>query len=90
MTVWAALAATTRRHALPRTPEMQLNLDQRKHLASVVDKVAIAYFAVIGYTSYTQGNWLVFVHAILAFAVIEWLALWVLSDRKDSEKKHVD
>ena len=69
---------------------MQLNADQRKHLASVVDKVAIAYFAVVGYTSYTQGNWLVFVHAIIAFAVTEAVALWVLQDRKVSEKPHVD
>lgn len=69
---------------------MTLNADQRKHLASVIDKAAIAYFAVVGYTSYTQGRWLMFVHAVLAFAVIEALALVVLSDRKDSEKKHVD
>jgi TRAP-type C4-dicarboxylate transport system permease small subunit len=88
--VLAVLALMSPGHAYLRMPEMRLNLDQRKHLASVVDKVAIAYFAVIGYTSYTQGNWLVFVHALVAFAGIEWFALWVLSDRKDSEKKHVD
>lgn len=69
---------------------MQLNLDQRKHLASVIDKVAIAYFAVVGYTSYTKGDWLMFVHAIAAFAVIEVIGLLVLQDRKDQEKKHVD
>jgi uncharacterized membrane protein len=69
---------------------MQLNQDQRKHLASVVDKVAIAYFAVVGYTAYTQGNWLVVVHAVPAFAVIEGLALWVLRDHKIQESKHVD
>lgn len=66
---------------------MQLNQDQRKHLASVVDKVAIAYFAVVGYTSYTQGNWLVFVHAVLGFTVIEAGALWLLGTRKDPEKQ---
>lgn len=69
---------------------MRLNPDQSKHLASVIDKAAIAYFAVVGYTAYSQANWLMFAHAILAFAVIEWVALWVLSDRKDSEKKHVE
>jgi hypothetical protein len=69
---------------------MQLNEDQRKHLASVADKVAIAYFAVVGYTAYTQGNWLVLVHAIPAFATIEAFALWILRDRKVQESKHVD
>ena len=49
---------------------MWLNYDQRKHLASVIDKAAIAYFAVVGYTSYTKGDWLMFVHALVAFAGI--------------------
>lgn len=61
---------------------VRLNQDQSKHLASVLDKAAIAYFAVIGYTSYTSGNWLVFVHAIVIFAIIELLALYVLRDKE--------
>lgn len=68
---------------------MQLNQDQCKHLASVVDKVAIAYFAVIGYTAFMQSNWLVLVHAVPAFVIIEAGALWVLRDRKVTESKHV-
>ena len=54
---------------------MRLNYDQRKHLTAVIDKAAIAYFAVVGYTSYTKGDWLMFVHALVAFAVIEAGAL---------------
>lgn len=69
---------------------MRLNPDQSKHLASVIDKVAIAYFAVVGYTAYVKGDWLMFGHSVVAFGVIEALALLVLSGRKDSEKKHVD
>jgi K+-transporting ATPase A subunit len=72
---------------------LSFNLDQAKHLAGVLDKVAIAYFAVVGYTSYSQRDWLVFVHAVLAFAVIESLALWALSSGAKPvqvEKQHVD
>ncbi len=68
---------------------MRLNPDQSKHLASVIDKAAIAYFAVVGYTAYAKSDWMMFVHAIVAFLVIEAFALLVLSGRKESEQKHV-
>jgi hypothetical protein len=68
---------------------MRLNYDQRKHLTSVIDKAAIAYFAVVGYTSYTKGDWLMFLHALVAFAVIEAGALWVLRSQEAPQPKEV-
>lgn len=68
---------------------MWLNYDQRKHLASVIDKAAIAYFAVVGYTSFTKGDWLMFVHALVAFAGIEAVALLALRSEKAPQSKEV-
>ncbi len=62
---------------------VRFNADQLKHIASVIDKIAIAYFSVIGYTSYTSHNWLLLFHAIAGFVVLEMLAVWVLKGRKD-------
>ena len=62
----------------------RLNSEQRKHLTGVIDKVAIAYFAVVGYTAYTSNNWAMFAHAVVVFALIEALAIFVLRD-KDSQ-----
>ena len=61
---------------------VRFNADQLKHIASVIDKIAIAYFSVIGYTSYTSHNWLLLFHAIAGFVVLEAVAVWVLKGRK--------
>jgi len=61
---------------------VRFNADQLKHIASVIDKIAIAYFSVIGYTSYTSHNWLLLLHAIGGFVVLEAVAVWVLKGRK--------
>jgi len=71
---------------LAEKPESEVvarfNADQLKHIASVIDKIAIAYFSVIGYTSYTSQNWLLLFHAIAGFVVLEAVAVWVLKGRK--------
>ncbi|MBQ0946325.1 hypothetical protein KAK07_23500 [Ideonella sp. 4Y16] len=61
----------------------KLNPEQRKHVAGVIDKAAIAYFAVVGYTAWSAGQYLVFAHAILAFVVFEALAVWILKEPED-------
>jgi len=61
----------------------RFSADQLKHIAAVIDKIAIAYFSVIGYTSYTSQNWLLLFHAIAGFVVLEAVAVWVLKGRKD-------
>lgn len=63
----------------------RLNTDQYKHLASLVDKVAIAYFAVIGYTSWAKGEFLVVAHAIPMFLALEALALYFLKSPKEPD-----
>jgi hypothetical protein len=61
---------------------VRFNADQLKHIASVIDKIAIAYFSVIGYTSYSSHNWLLLFHAIAGFVALEAVAVWVLKGRK--------
>jgi len=62
--------------------KLTLNPEQRKHLAGVIDKAAIAYFAVVGYKAYTTNAWETFFHALVVFAVIEALAIHVLKNEK--------
>lgn len=62
---------------------MRLNFDQCKHVASVVDKLGIAYFAAVGYTSYTQENWLLLVHAVLGFCAIQAVAVLMLTHKEN-------
>ena len=60
-----------------------LNKDQRKHIASVIDKIGIAYFAAVGYTAYTSKDWLLTAHALVVFAVIEAVAVRALKEPRD-------
>lgn len=62
----------------------KLNKDQQKHLASVIDKVGIAYFAVVGYTAYSAKDWMTFVHAGFVFVVIQIVGVLVLKDPSGS------
>jgi hypothetical protein len=50
---------------------MRLNSDQRKHIAALSDKVAIAYFAVVGYTAWTKGEYLLAVHTVPMFICLQ-------------------
>lgn len=62
-----------------------LNKDQRKHIASVIDKIGIAYFAAVGYTAYMSKDWLLTAHALVVFAVIEAVAVRALKEPRDDK-----
>lgn len=62
-----------------------LSMDQRKHIASVIDKVAIAYFAVFGYTAYSSKDWILTAHALVMFLVIEAAAVRVLKEHRNGK-----
>lgn len=66
---------------------MHLNTDQRKHIASLLDKVSIAYFAVVGYTSWTKGEYLLAVHTVPTFVCLQGFALFFLKKEPDDESK---
>ena len=51
----------------------------------MLDKAAIAYFAVVGYTAYTGTDWLMFRFAAAVFAELELLALMVLGDKESMQ-----
>lgn len=66
---------------------MHLNTDQRKHIASLLDKVSIAYFAVVGYTSWTNGEYLLAVHTVPTFVCLQVVALFFLKKESNDESK---
>lgn len=80
----SAVHAVTPRAFRPKR-DVRLNKEQRKHAAGVIDKAAIAYFAVVGYTAYSASNWLLFFHAVVLFTVLEFGAIWML---RETEVRH--
>lgn len=62
---------------------MQLNKEQRKYLAGVIEKASIAYFAVFGYTWLSKGDWIIVFHSVVLFAVLQVPSLVLLADPKE-------
>jgi hypothetical protein len=62
---------------------MRLNKEQRKYLAGVIEKASIAYFAVFGYTWISKGEWVLVLHALIAFAVFQLPGLVLLAGIKE-------
>jgi hypothetical protein len=67
---------------------MRLNKEQSKFLAGAIEKASLAYYGLFGYTSYTSGNWFVFIHVTLLFAVVQGGALWILRTVKEQADEH--
>lgn len=62
-----------------------LNRVQKSHVASLLDKLSFAYFAAIGYASFKSDNWLLLLHAIVLFVIMQAFALWVLGGKSVKE-----
>jgi hypothetical protein len=58
-----------------------MNNQQLKHIVSVLNSIAVAQFAVFGYTGLTSDpvQWLQIGLSSLGFLNIQFIALWVLS-----------
>ena len=61
------------------------NLEQKKHLAALIDKLALAYFAAVGVSAWLKDDLLMALHAVVFFVIMEIGAVWVLGD-KDGTK----
>ena len=56
----------------------KLNEAQRKHLAGLVDKIAWAYSAGVGGVAWYREQYVFALHAVLAFAIMESVAVLLL------------
>lgn len=61
---------------------IDLNKEQRKHLASLLDKVAIGLFAVFGYTAWKESDVIVLVLSIVLFTFLEAAAIRILKEKQ--------
>ena len=64
-----------------------MNKAQLKHVAAALHAIALAQFAVFGYTGLIAQPvaWVQLVLSILGFLNIEFVAVWVLSFVRDGE-----
>ncbi|TXH76813.1 hypothetical protein [Thiobacillus sp.] len=62
---------------------MKLNIEQRKYIADVLKIIAIAQFAVIGYSGFVKGIASSFVGSGVMFAILVYFGMRVLEGGKD-------
>lgn len=63
-----------------------MNNEQLKHIATMLHALALAQFAVFGYTGLTAQpvQWLQIGLSTLGFLNVEFIAVWVLSFVRDT------
>ena len=63
-----------------------MNNDQLKHIAAALHAIALAQFAVFGYTGLTVQPlaWIQLILSTIGFFNIEFVAVWVLSYVRES------
>jgi hypothetical protein len=58
----------------------KLNREQKKHIAALFDKLSFAYFAAVGYVSYEASNYLLLLHAVVLFVIVQSIVVWLLGE----------
>lgn len=56
----------------------KLNRAQRAHLASLIDKISIAYFAAVGVVAWLSKDYVFVLHAVVVFAFMQASAVYLL------------
>lgn len=64
---------------------MKINIEQRKYIADVLKVIAVAQFAVIGYSGFIKGIASSFVGSGIMFAVLVYFGVRVLEGGNKDE-----
>ena len=70
---------------IPNTKKIKLNRAQKVHLASLVDKISLGYFAAVGGVAWLNTD-LFALHAVALFTIMQPYAPYLLKGDDDARR----
>jgi hypothetical protein len=66
--------------------KIKLNRAQKAHLANLVDKISLGYFAAVGGVAWLNTDYLFALHAVVLFAIMQAYAVYLLKGDDDVKR----
>ncbi len=66
--------------------KIKLNWAQKAHLASLVDKISLGYFAAVGVVAWLNTDYLCALHAVALLAIMEAYAVYLVKGDDDAKR----